>query len=117
MRGIVAGAALAVALLMAPAVASAQSPGTLNGVPVVVNTDGAGALQIRPTSASEGVFWPSDDDPGRAGLEIVEGGTYYALGDYSTRENVTPPQEATVGGAASSRPCTRSGRTCRSPRR
>ena len=84
MRGIVAGAALAVALLMAPAVASAQAPGSLAGNPVTVNTDGVGALQIRPTADGQGVFWPSDDDPGHAGLEIVEGGVYYPLQDYGT---------------------------------
>ena len=60
---------------------AAGSVGHLDSNPFDIYADGLGALQFRFDGREEGVFYPPNSDAAHAGLEIVEGSTYYPLGD------------------------------------
>jgi hypothetical protein len=88
-RAVVAAAAAAVVLVL-PSAARAQV-GTLDGTPVNVYADGLGAVQVRYDNQQSGEFYPPDENPAHAGLEIVQGENYYALDDPTTRTAVQAP--------------------------
>src|SRR5258705_13992659 len=85
-RAVVAAVATAVGLL-APAVAQAQVA-TLDGSPLNVYADGLGALQMRYDDQASGEFFPPDENPAHAGLEIKQGDAYYDLDDEAERASV-----------------------------
>jgi hypothetical protein len=91
----------AIALLGVPAGANAQAGTTLDGTPLNVFADGLGAIQVRQDGVAAGLFYDPDVDPGHAGLEVIEGGTYYPLEDGFTdapsRATVEPPAVAQDG--------------------
>ncbi len=72
---------------------AAGSVGHLDSNPFDIYADGLGALQFRFDGREDGVFFPPNSDAAHAGLEIVEGSTYYPLGD-DARLTVSGP---TVG--------------------
>jgi hypothetical protein len=76
-RALVAAGAAALALA-APAAADTV---TLDGSPLNVYADGLGALQVRYDNQASGLFYDPDQNPGHAGLEVLEGSQYYALQD------------------------------------
>jgi hypothetical protein len=88
-RAVVAAAAAAVALVV-PCAAQAQVA-TLDGNPVNVYADGLGAIQVRYDNQQSGEFYPPDENPAHAGLEIKEGEEYYALDDPTNRTAVQAP--------------------------
>jgi hypothetical protein len=64
---------------------------TLDGNPVNVYADGLGAIQVRYDNQRSGEFYPPDENPAHAGLEIVQGDAYYALDDPTNRTAVQAP--------------------------
>jgi hypothetical protein len=88
-RAVVAAAAAAVALVV-PCPAHAQVA-TLDGNPVNVYADGLGAIQVRYDNQQSGEFYPPDENPAHAGLELKQGEDYYALDDPTTRAAVQAP--------------------------
>jgi hypothetical protein len=71
------GLAVAAALVV-PAAARADTV-TLDGTPLNVYADGLGALQVRYDNQASGLFYDPAENPAHAGLEIVEGTSYYPL--------------------------------------
>ena len=67
--------------LALPSAASAQGGALLDGTPLNVFADGLGAIQVRQDGLTAGLFYDPDENPGHAGLEITEGGSYYPLID------------------------------------
>jgi hypothetical protein len=88
---LVTAALVGVAACLTPASAGAQ----IDGTPLNVMADGFGSIQIRQDGVAPGLFYDPDENPGHAGLEIKEGGSYYPLESefdrLPGRTNLTPP--------------------------
>ena len=69
----------------------------IDGTPLNVMADGFGAIQIRQDGVAPGLFYDPDENPGHAGLEIKEGGSYYPL--EAGFERVPGPHEPHAPGA------------------
>ena len=82
---------MGVAACLTPASADAQ----IDGTPLNVMADGFGSIQIRQDGVAPGLFYDPDENPGHAGLEIKEGGSYYPLeasfDRVPGRTNLAPP--------------------------
>jgi hypothetical protein len=87
---VVAVAAAAAVALVVPASAHAQVA-VLDGTPLNVYADGLGGIQVRYDDQQSGEFYPPDENPAHAGLEIKEGDAYYPVDDPSERTAVQSP--------------------------
>jgi hypothetical protein len=85
---------LSVTIMTAPALA--QAPQFIDG-PLNVYSDGYGRLQFRYDVQPAGLFYPPGSNAANAGLEIVEGGTYYDVESGNGRNTVLAPAAGGAG--------------------
>ena len=85
MRKFAVSAVLSAAMFTVLAPGARADTGVIDGTPLKIYADGVGRLQIvdkdlaaPPTEVGE--FFPSGPSPAHAGLEIVEGASYFPLG-------------------------------------
>src|SRR3954470_2559116 len=84
-----------------PGAARAQDPVEISASSLRAWVDGRGALQVSILS-SPGEFAPADEQPARAGLEIVQGTAYSPAGD-PARTVLSAPAVTDTGDAVTSR--------------